>query len=38
MRYDEVAEILGVSVKGVEGLMHRAKENLRNVLNEYYKS
>lgn len=38
MRYDEVAEILGVSIKGVEGLMHRAKEKLRNVLNDYYKS
>ena len=38
MRYDEVAEILGVSVKGVEGLMHRAKENLRIVLKDYYKS
>ena len=38
MRYDEVAEILSVSVKGVEGLMHRAKENLRIVLNEYYKN
>ena len=38
LRYDEVAEILGVSIKGVEGLMHRAKEKLRNVLNDYYKS
>jgi len=38
MRYEEVAEILGVSIKGVEGLMHRAKEKLRNVLNDYYKS
>lgn len=37
LNYNEVAEILNTSVKGVEGLMHRAKENLRKLLEDYYK-
>ena len=36
MSYAEVSDILRTSIKGVEGLMHRAKENLRNILRNYY--
>lgn len=32
LRYEEVAEILQVSIKAVESLMHRARENLRKKL------
>lgn len=35
--YQEVADIMNLTVKSVEALMHRAKENLRNHLQEYYK-
>lgn len=34
--YVAVAEIMQISVKAVEGLMHRAKEGLRKQLNDYY--
>ena len=36
LNYDNVAQILNISVKAVEGLMHRAKENLRKSLGDYY--
>jgi RNA polymerase sigma factor (sigma-70 family) len=36
LSYDETAEIMNVSVKAVEALMHRAKENLRKLLQHYY--
>ena len=36
LSYAEVSEILKTSIKGVEGLMHRAKESLRNILKDYY--
>ena len=36
LSYDETAEIMNVSVKAVEALMHRAKENLRKRLQHYY--
>lgn len=32
LSYEEVAEILQISIKAVESLMHRAKENLRKKL------
>ncbi|MFQ3549361.1 MAG: sigma-70 family RNA polymerase sigma factor [Armatimonadota bacterium] len=35
--YSETAEILKVSVKAVESLVHRAKESLRKELSEYIK-
>ena len=36
LSYTEVANILKVSEKAVEGLMHRAKENLRKILSKHY--
>ena len=36
LSYDETAEIMNVTVKAVEALMHRAKENLRKRLQNYY--
>jgi len=36
LNYNTVAQILNVSEKAVEGLMHRAKENLRKILADYY--
>lgn len=34
--YGEVADIMNVSIKAVEALMQRAKENLRKQLHQYY--
>lgn len=36
LSYSVTAQILNTTEKGVEGLMHRAKENLRKILNDYY--
>ena len=36
LSYAEVAQILKTTEKGIEGLMHRAKENLRKILKKYY--
>jgi len=36
--YQEIAEIMGVTVSGVESLIHRAKANLRKILEDYYKN
>ncbi len=36
LTYDETAEIMEITVKAVEALMHRSKENLRKKLKEYY--
>lgn len=36
LSYSLTAQILNTSEKGIEGLMHRAKENLRKILSEYY--
>ncbi len=36
LSYDEVSTVMNVSVKAVESLMHRAKENLRKILHNYY--
>jgi len=38
LRYEDVAEIMNITIKAVEALMHRAKENLRKNLQNYYKS
>lgn len=38
LRYEEVAEIMHISVKAVESLMHRAKDQLRKKLQRYYTS
>lgn len=34
--HGEIAEILETTVSGVESLLHRAKKNLRKMLNQYY--
>lgn len=36
LSYDEASAVLKASVKAVEALMHRAKENLRKILQQYY--
>ena len=36
LRYEDVADIMNITVKAVEALMHRAKENLRKKLQYYY--
>ena len=36
LSYEEVASIMNVTIKAVEALMHRAKENLRKQLQYYY--
>jgi RNA polymerase sigma factor (sigma-70 family) len=36
LSYEEVAAVLGLTIKAVEALMHRAKENLRKLLKDYY--
>jgi RNA polymerase sigma factor (sigma-70 family) len=36
LSYEEVAAIMNLSVKAIESLMHRAKENLRKQLQAYY--
>ena len=38
LNYEEVSEIMKTSIKSLEGLMHRAKENLRKALENYYKN
>ena len=36
LSYQEVSDIMQTSVKAIEALMHRAKENLRKILKDYY--
>jgi RNA polymerase sigma factor (sigma-70 family) len=38
LAYEEVATIMQITQKAVEALMHRAKENLRKQLRNYYNS
>src|SRR5262245_46438662 len=35
MNYAEIAEVMGLTTKGVKSLLSRARENLRHVLKEY---
>lgn len=37
MKHDEVTEIMGLGVKAIESLLSRAKENLKQHLEKYYK-
>lgn len=37
LSYQEISEILGVSISSVESLIHRAKTNLKKKLYSYYK-
>ena len=36
LSYEATAEIMKITVKAVEALMHRAKQNLRKSLEKYY--
>jgi RNA polymerase sigma-70 factor (ECF subfamily) len=36
LSYQEVSEVMSATVSSVESLMHRAKNNLRRNLEEYY--
>lgn len=36
LSYEEVSHVMNVTVKAVESLMHRAKDNLRKILSDYY--
>jgi RNA polymerase sigma factor (sigma-70 family) len=36
LSYEETAAIMNISIKAVEALMHRAKENLKKYLQPYY--
>lgn len=36
LSYEEAAAVMNTSIKAVEALMHRAKENLRKKLQQYY--
>ena len=36
LSYEEVSEVMATSVASVEGLLHRAKEGLRKILQSYY--
>ncbi|MBC7848172.1 MAG: RNA polymerase sigma factor [Chitinophagaceae bacterium] len=38
LSYQEVAEIMESTVSSVESLMHRAKGNLKKILNDYYRN
>lgn len=38
MKYEEVSEIMQLSIKALESLLSRAKVNLKNKLNNYYNS
>jgi len=38
MKHDEVSEIMQLSIKAIESLLSRAKENLKHKLTHYYKS
>ncbi len=38
MRHEEASEIMQLSIKAIESLLSRAKENLKNKLKHYYKS
>ena len=37
LSYEETAAIMNITIKAVEALMHRAKDNLRKLLAQYYK-
>lgn len=36
LNYDDACEVMQITKKAVEALMHRAKENLRKILKDYY--
>ncbi|MTI40070.1 RNA polymerase sigma factor [Fulvivirga lutimaris] len=38
LSYQEIAEIMQLSLSSVESLMHRAKKRLRELLNDFYKN
>jgi RNA polymerase sigma-70 factor (ECF subfamily) len=38
LNYEDTSSIMQISIKAIESLMHRAKQNLRNQLTNYYQS
>ena len=38
LSYQEVSEVMKTTVSSVESLLHRARSNLRKILEQYYKS
>lgn len=38
LSYQEISEVMGNTVSSVESLLHRAKNNLKNLLSDYYTS
>jgi RNA polymerase sigma-70 factor (ECF subfamily) len=34
--YQEISEIMNMSVSAIESLIHRAKTNLKKILKDYY--
>jgi RNA polymerase sigma-70 factor (ECF subfamily) len=38
LSYQEIAEVLNTSLSSVESLMHRAKQNLKKLLKNYYEN
>jgi DNA-directed RNA polymerase specialized sigma24 family protein len=38
MKHEEASEIMQLSIKAIESLLSRAKENLKNKLKNYYNS
>lgn len=38
LSYKEICEVMQISLSSIESLMHRAKQNLRKYLAEYYKN
>jgi RNA polymerase sigma factor (sigma-70 family) len=37
LSYQEISEVMGSSISSIESLLHRAKNNLKNMLTAYYK-
>ena len=38
LSYQEIAEVMETTVSSVESLMHRAKENLKKILEDFYRN
>ncbi|MGL6268876.1 MAG: RNA polymerase sigma factor, partial [Chitinophagaceae bacterium] len=36
LSYQEVADVMQISVSAIESLIHRARQNLKKMLNNYY--
>jgi len=38
LSYSEICDVMNISLSSVESLMHRAKKNLRKILEQYYRN